>query len=183
MGMSDTVIFLDGAGAICCADGHRIRSLQTKDLEELSMSTYLVHDGRLYLAISTEHRWNADEASGWRLEGERAIREHRYELREVQGPRAVRVYGHCDECEPLLVRGDRASFLGDFVTEHKLFVDFRLTFRRGEPLQVERMSGARDDLGNDLRARGLYVLRDDEPLAVAHREVKRLHAAAERDEA
>ena len=183
MGMFDTVIFLDGAARIRCADGHRIRSLQTKDLEEPSMSTYLVHDGRLYLAMSIERRWSADEASGWRLEGERAIREHRFELREVEAPR-IRIYGHCDECEPLLVRSDRASFLGDFVTEHKLFVDFRLSFRRGEPLQVERESGARDDLGNELRARGLYVLRDDEPLAMAHREIKRLRAGvAERDQA
>jgi hypothetical protein len=44
MGMFDTVIFLDGAERICCAHGHRSRSLQTKDLEALSMSTYLVRD-------------------------------------------------------------------------------------------------------------------------------------------
>src|SRR6185503_6841481 len=114
MGMFDTVIFLDGAARICCADGHRIRSLQTKDLDAPSMSTYLVHDGRLYLAMSIERRSNADEGSGWRLEGERAIREHRFELRQVEAPRTVRIYGHCDECVPLLVRSDRASFLGDF---------------------------------------------------------------------
>jgi hypothetical protein len=183
MGMFDTVVFLDGAASVCCAEGHPIRSLQTKDLDEPSMNTYLVQGGRLYLARSGEPRSWADEASGWRVEGRRAVREHRFELLEVQAPRIIRVYGHCDECEPLLVRSDRASFLGDFVTEHQLFVDFRLSFRRGEPLQIERESGARDDLGRELRARGLYVLGDDEPLAVAHREVKRLRAGAERERA
>jgi hypothetical protein len=174
MGMFDTIIILDRAASACCAEGHRIRSLQTKDLDDPSMATYLVNGGRLYVAISIERAWCSDDASGWRVDGGRAVREHHHELREIEAPRSVSVYGHCDECEPLLVRSDRGSFLGDFVTEHKLFVDFTLTFRRGEPLRVERMSGARDDFGNELRARGLYVLRDDEPLAMAHREIKRL---------
>jgi hypothetical protein len=176
MGMFDTVIFLDAAAGPRCADGHRIGSFQTKDLENPSMSTYLVHDGRLYLAKPVENRWSSDEARGWRLETGRAIREHCYELREVYARTSVRIYGHCEECEPVLVRSDRASFLGDIVIEHKLFVEFRLSFRRDEPLQVERVSGARSDLGNDLRARGLCVLGDDEPLAMAHRELERLRA-------
>jgi hypothetical protein len=48
---------------------------------------------------------------------------------------------------------------------------FRLTFRGGEPIQIERTSGTRDELKSELGARGVYVLRDDEPLAVAHREL------------
>lgn len=182
--MFDTVVILDGAASACCAHGHRIRSLQTKDLDDPSMATYLLNDGRLYAAISIERGWRTDDASGWRVDSGRAVREHRYELREVEAPRSVLIYGHCDECEPLLIRSDRGSFLGDFVTEHKLFVDFKLTFRRGEPVRIERMSGTRDDFGDELRARGLYVLRDDEPLAMAHREIKRLRGqVAERDEA
>jgi hypothetical protein len=55
--------------------------------------------------------------------------------------------------------------------EHVVFVDVMLTFHPGERLQVERATGTRDDMKADLRGRGLYVLEDDEPMAVAHREV------------
>ena len=72
-----------------------------------------------------------------------------------------------------LVRSDHATFLGDFVQAHALFVDFKLTFLAGEPIQVERDSGSRADFAADLQRRGLYVLDDDEPLAIAHREIER----------
>jgi hypothetical protein len=136
------------------------------------MSTYLVHEGRLYLAAG-ERTSDSDEAEGWRLGGMRAVREHHHNLSQVQPPRAVRVYSHCDECEPVLVRTDRPGLFGDIVSEHSLFVDFNLTFRPGEPVQTERTSGTRDELKAELRRRGVYVLEEDEPLAIAHREIKR----------
>jgi len=47
------------------------------------------------------------------------------------------------------------------------------TFREGEPVNIERVSGDRLALVEELRRTGLRVLADDDPLAVAHREIKR----------
>ena len=180
MGLFDTVEVLDDVAALRCPEGHAARSFQTKDLDEPSMSTYLVTDGRLYLASSRREPATADDASGrWRIEGSHAIREHHCDLKEIAMPRTVRVYGRCSACAPVLVRADRPGILGDIVQEHELFLDFALTFRRGEPLQIERTSGTRDDLKRDLRARGVYVLEDDEPLSIAHREVQRAREVLE----
>jgi hypothetical protein len=172
MGLYDTVLLLDEAAA-ACSDGHPLRSFQTKDFDSPSMNTYVVHGGRLYLA-SPGRCWSDEDDSGrWRIEGDEAVREDRYALKQVVDRRAIRVYSQCDECEPILVRTDARGLFGDLVHEHALLVDFRLTFRPGEPVSVERLTGTREDMRADLRARGLYVLADEEPLAIAHREVKR----------
>jgi hypothetical protein len=76
---------------------------------------------------------------------------------------------------PLTVRRDRAHAWGDLVEERQVWVEFRATF--GDAGRIERTSGTRDDLVAELRAEGLRVLRDDEPLAIAHAE---LRAAQER---
>jgi hypothetical protein len=79
-----------------------------------------------------------------------------------------------EECAPLCPgRGILRRSFGDLVCEHPLFVDFTLTFRPNEPLQVERTTGTREEFKRELAARGLYVLEDSEPLAVAHREIAR----------
>jgi hypothetical protein len=182
MGLYDTLVLLDDLEAAACPEGHGMRSVQTKDLDDPSMSTYLVRCGRLYLATPRHGEVDDDEASSWRIEGNAAVREHHFKLTEVRRERSVRVYGHCRECEPVLVRTDRATFLGDIVNEHALFVDLTLTFRRGEPIQVQRTSGTRAVLKTDLRSRGLHVLDDGEPLAIAHREVRRAHARSSRSD-
>jgi hypothetical protein len=173
MGLYDTVEVLDEPVALRCAHGHALRSFQTKDLDEPSMSSYFVHGGRLYLAFARDNRTGVEHVERWRIEGDEAVQEHRFGLREIAPPRVVRIYGQCYECPPVLVRTDAATLLGDIVREHALFVDFALTFRSGEPVQIERTSGTRDELKNELRARGVYVLEDDEPLAVAHGELKK----------
>jgi hypothetical protein len=173
MGMTDTVIILDEGLNLSCPAGHVVRCFRTKDFEQPSMDTYLVRAGRLFLAVSDERSASHDEAVGWDLRGDSAIREHRFSLREIQPTRVLSVYGYCSECDPVLVRCDHATFLGDFVKEYALFVDFNLTFRAGGSVGIERRSGTRADLREDLRSRGVYVLEDDEPLAVAHRELER----------
>jgi hypothetical protein len=85
----------------------------------------------------------------------------------MRSPRALRIYASCNWCEPVLTRSAT-----DLVREHRLFVDYRLTFGQGEPLRMERLSGTRDELADLMRARGLFVLEDDEPLAYAHRTLK-----------
>jgi hypothetical protein len=69
-----------------------------------------------------------------------------YESRELLGPRRVRVYDQCDSCDPVLVRTDRRRCLSDLVSEHPIFVDFTLTFRAREPLQVERTTCTREGI-------------------------------------
>ena len=174
MGLYDTVVILDDVSGAVCPAGHAVRALQTKDLDEPSMSTYLVRGGGLYRAEPHPDAGAYDDAAaGWRIDGDSAVSERRFDLRAAAAPRSVRVYSQCRICEPVLVRNDGGSFLGDIVTEHALFVDLTLTFRPGEPVQVERTSGGRRELQAELCARGLVVLGDDEPLAVAHREVQK----------
>lgn len=177
MGMYDTIEVLDDARELCCPQGHALRSFQTKDLDDPSMSTYLVHEGKLYLASTREDRASDhDDADQWHVREGEAVHEHRYVLREILGPRTVRAYSSCRSCTPVLVRTSGVGVFGDFVGEHALFVDFALTFRRGEPMQVERISGTREDLAKELRESGHYVLSDDHPLAMAHREIQKAHA-------
>jgi hypothetical protein len=174
MGMSDTVIVLDDLSSLACPYGHSLRSFQTKDLDEPSMNTYLIHGGCLYLASRSGFGGAYDdEPTAWRLQGDDAVLEHRFKVSALAMPRTVRIYTHCGTCEPVLVRTDKPAFLHDIVSEHRLFVDFIVTFRQGEPVQIERTTGNRDDIKADLRRRGLVVLDEAEPLAIAHREIKR----------
>jgi hypothetical protein len=170
MGVFDTIVLLDDSLVASCAAGHAVRSLQTKDLDQPFMETYLVHGGRLYVTSSSSKE-EAREA--WRIEGGSAVREHRFTLSPVTTVRAVRAYASCGTCEPVLVRTNAAAHVLGLVQEHDVCVDFMLTFRPGKPLQIERTTGTRDDMKADLRGRGLYVLEDHEPLAVAHREVRK----------
>lgn len=178
MGLSDEVVILDGV-RLTCPEGHVIGSFQTKDLERPTMATYLVHGARLYQAVHSEPLSDADVVACWRIVGSVAVREFRYTLREVPSPCTVRVYGHCDACAPVLVRTERAH-LDDLVREHTVHVDYTLRFRTGESVIAHRDSGTRDELRADLRHRGLHVLDDDEPLAVAHREIERARARRSR---
>jgi hypothetical protein len=179
MGLFDSVLLLDGVVELRCHERHPLRSFQTKDIDEPSMSTYLLHDSRLFLAQSSD-AWHSDawhtegESESWLLEGDEAIHQHRFRLREVRGPLTLSVYGTCKACDPVLVRTAEPGLFGDIVNEHAVFVDFRLTLGLEEPLRVERTSGTRDELKAELRRRGVYVLEDDEPLAVVHRELKKM---------
>lgn len=172
MGMADTIVVLDEVPSLSCPAGHVLRTFRTKDLDLPSMTTYLLCGGRLFLATNGDPS-ECEPESDWRIQGDLAIREHRYLLREVVPQRIVRVYGQCDECDPVLVRSDHPTCLSDIVDEHALFVDFILVFRAGEPVRIERESGSRAELRDELCRRGVYVLEDDEPLAVAHRELQR----------
>ena len=90
MGIADTIVVLDRALDMSCSAGHVLRSFQTKDLDKPSMATYLVDAGRLFLAVNDERTAECDETVGWRIEGEQAIRVHRYSLREVHPALTVR---------------------------------------------------------------------------------------------
>jgi hypothetical protein len=170
MGMFDTIFILDTPG-LRCPEGHTLRSFQTKDLAQPAMSTYLMHVGQLYLATAEPHADDAD-ATGWRIDAGRAIHERRYELCDVRPPRTLRIYTSCSACEPVLVRSDAPDVWGDIVREHALFVDFTVTLRPGEAAQIERTSGTRGELKHELRKSGVFVLEDDDSLAVAHRTLR-----------
>jgi hypothetical protein len=167
MGLIDTIHVLDTTVDVTCPHGHRITTLQTKDLDP-SMDAYLICSGRLYRVDRTAE--DADTGR-WRIEGSIAIREYRAPVEEIATTRSVHAYATCSECEPILVRNDALLDWHDLVNEHRLFVDVEFRFRPGEPVQVTRTSGTLDELRNDLVARGQAVLDDEHALAIAHREV------------
>jgi len=171
MGMFDNVVILDEP--LACPAGHLLGGLQTKSFRDPSLSTYLIGGDRVVRAAGRSWRDESDERSAWRITGDEAVHETRYRLERVSPPADVCVYSHCALCEPVLVRVDRASTWGDIVQEHRLFVEFSLRFSEGEPMRVKRVTGGREELMEDLRRAGLRVLEDDDPLAVAHREIQR----------
>jgi len=173
MGMFDHVVILEEL--LTCPAGHPLGDLQAKSFSEPSMSTYLIEGGRVVRA--TRGSWRGDdeeeERSAWRIHGDEAVHETLYRLERVSPPAGVLVYSHCAHCEPVLVRTDRATLWGDIVQEHRLFVEFTLQFAEGQPMRVQRVSGDREALMDELRRTGLRVLEDNAPLAVAHREIQR----------
>ena len=172
MGMFDNVVILDEA--LACPAGYPLGGLQTKSFGDPSVSTYLIGGDRVVHAVGRSWRdeRDEDERSAWRIIGDEAVHETLYRLEPVSPPAEVCVYSHCAHCEPVLVRVDRATTWGDIVQEHRLFVEFSLQFSEGEPMKVKRVTGGREELMEDLRRAGLRVLEDDEPLAVAHREIQ-----------
>jgi hypothetical protein len=166
MGMFDNVVVLDEV--LSCPHGHRVDSFQTKSFLDPTMDVYLLEGPRVF-RVARSILASDEVAENWRVRGSEAIFERRHALEPVTPPDEIVFYTHCSACSPVLVRTDRA-FMGDLVHEHKLWVEFRATFRPGMR-QIERVSGTRADLMSELREQGLRVLRDDEPLAVAHREI------------
>jgi hypothetical protein len=178
MGMFDTVLWLDDSTEVVCSAGHRIRSFQTKDFHDPSMRTYLVHRGRLLLTSRLDDR-DEDDFTDWRVDTFEAVRLQRFALTELTDPRSLNAYASCHDCQPVLVRTEGGSgWLSDLVAEHRVFVDFTFTWQPGEPVHIRRTSGSRDDMKAELLARGLCVLGDDEPLAIAHREVEAARSRA-----
>ncbi len=174
MGSDDIAVLVDDSAALSCHRGHLLHSFQTRDLDGSAMSTYLVQGGRLYLAEATDRRPPAEgDPEVWRIEPGAVVREHRFTLREITVPPTLRLYGSCPACDPVLARTRKPGSCEEVVKEHGVPVSFRLTFRAEEPLRVERTSGTRDDLKLELLERGIRVLDDDEPLAIAHRALER----------
>jgi hypothetical protein len=174
----DTAVFVDHLAALSCPRGHALHSFQTRDLDGPAKSTYLVQDDRLYLAEAADGRPPEEGAPEvWRIEASAVVREHRFTLREVKTPLTLRIYGSCPACDPVLARALEPELGEEVVKEHAVPVSFRLTLRPGEPVRIERTSGTRDDLELELLERGICVLDDDEPLALAHRALKRRASA------
>jgi hypothetical protein len=115
---------------------------------------------------------NDTEAAHWLLEGNEAVFRRRHAVESIVPPREIYFYTSCDECTPVLVRCDHPRVWGDLIEERQLWVEFRATFDPDGLRHIERTSGTRDDLGTELREDGLRVMRDDEPLAIAHRETR-----------
>ncbi len=171
MGMFDNVVVLDEV--LRCPHGHRVEGFQTKSFAHPSMDTYLVEGPRVYL-VSRAGLDESDDAAAahWLLEGNEAVFQRRHTAEPIVPPGEVVFYASCDECAPVLVRCDRARMWGDLIDERQLWVEFRATFGPDRVRHVERTSGTRDDLVAELREDGLRVMRDDEPLAIAHREIR-----------
>jgi hypothetical protein len=140
MGLDDPAVFVERLVELRCPRGHALRSFQTTDLDGPSTSTYVVHEDRLYLAEAADTRSLLDGAPEvWRIEADGVVREHRFNLREVRGPLTVRIYATCQACEPEFARTPAPGASPDAVNERGVAVRFQLTFRPGEPIQVERV--------------------------------------------
>ncbi len=171
LGMFDHVVVLDEI--LRCPHGHRVDGFQTKSFDDPAMGTYLIV-GPEVQRVAGGASSDADDApeERWTLEGGEAVFQRRHAVESVAPPRELVFYATCEACPPVLVRSDRAYAWGDLVDERRLWVEFRATFDRGGPRQIERTSGTRDDLVAELREEGLRVIREDEPLAIAHREIR-----------
>lgn len=176
MGMFDYVVVLDES--LRCPDGHHLDGFQTKSFDNPSMATYLITGSQVHLVARVGLRDRDDHsAAHWRLDGGTAVHERRHALSPITPPSEVVFYTTCDACAPVLVRSDHIHAWGDLVAERHLWVEFRATFGPDQPRRIDRTSGTRADLIAELRAETLRVLRDDEPLAVAHREIRAARAA------
>jgi hypothetical protein len=171
MGMFDNVVVLDET--LRCPHGHRLEGFQTKSFDNPSMDVYLFEGPRVCRVARGMFGGSSDTSpEHWQLDGDQAVFECRHPVEAVVPPREIVFYTSCDECAPVLIRGDRAHAWGDLVDERQLWVEFRATLGPNEPRRIERTSGTRDDLVAELREEGLRVLRDDEPLAIAHHEIR-----------
>lgn len=169
MGLFDTVVVLDEV--LHCPHGHRVSDFQTKSFEDASMDVYLFDGPRVHRVARGPYAENDDGvAEHWRLHGDAAVFQRRHAVELVVPPPAVLFYTSCEACTPVLIRRDRPHAWGDLVDERRLWVEFRAVF--GDTRRIERTSGTRDDLAAELRNDGLRVLREDEPLAIAHAEIR-----------
>jgi hypothetical protein len=169
--MYDYVVVLDEN--LRCPHDHQVDGFQTKSFDTPSMATYLLSGPCLHLVARTGLDDDGGKGAGrWKLEGSEAVYSRRHGVSLVVPPAEIVFYTVCDECAPVLVRSDRLRNWGDLVDERRLWVEFRVTFATDQPRRIERTSGTREDLTAQLREDGLRVMRDDEPLAIAHREIR-----------
>lgn len=176
MGMFDHVVVLDEV--LRCPHGHPVEGFQTKSFDDPAMDTYLIEGPALY-RVERSPFGDSDEEGGqhWTLNGGEAVFRRRRAVESIVPPGDLVFYATCKACAPVLVRGDCPGAWGDLLDERRLWVEFRATFDRAGQRHIERTSGTRDDLASELREEGLRVMRDDEPLSIAHREIR---AARER---
>jgi hypothetical protein len=171
MGMFDNVLVLDET--LRCPHGHRLEGFQTKSFDNPSMNVYLVEGPRVCRVPRGMFGGPSDTSpEHWQLDGDEAVFERRHAVEAVVPSREIVFYTSCGECAPVLIRGDRGRAWDDLVDERQLWVEFRATLGPNESRRIERTSGTRDDLVAELREEGLRVLRDDEPLAIAHHEIR-----------
>lgn len=177
MGMFDHVVVLDEI--LQCPHGHRVESFQTKSFSDPAMDTYLIEGPRVHL-VTRGPFGDVDDAVAdrWVLEGREAVFQRRHAVETIVPPAEILLYTSCGACTPVLIRSDHVHAWSDLVDERQLWVEFRATFGRDGHRQIERTSGTRDDLMAELREDGLRVMRDDEPLAIAHYEIRASRHAA-----
>lgn len=170
MGVFDDVVVLDET--LYCPHGHPVDGFQTKSLEAL-MGTYLLNGPYVYRVRRGAFGDDDGAAERWTLDGSQAVFQRRQAVVPLAPlPPEIVFYTTCLACEPVLIRSDAARAWGDLVDERRLWVEFRATVDKGGQRHIERTSGTRDDLMTELREEGLRVMRDDDPLAVAHCEIR-----------
>ena len=161
MGLYDSITFYaDGAPA--CAAGHRLASLQSKDLE-CEMADYAVYRDRLYRVGA-----DGDEAAAIGPEGTLVLhRERRAEPIALTAD--ITAYADCERCAPVLYIEASGRRWGDYVQERQPWCEWRLVVVAGT---IERRVGVRletrEMVAETLRQQGIEVLDDADRLARLH---------------
>jgi hypothetical protein len=157
MGMFDHVVVLDET--LRCPHGHPVDGFQTKSLNA-AMDTYLFSGLHVYRVERGPFSEDDAVAERWTIDGTQAV----FQRRQMIEPLAP--------LPPEIVFYATCRTWGDLVEGRQLWVEFRATFEKDGRRHIERTSGTRDDLVSELREDGLRVMHDDDPLAMAHREVR-----------
>ena len=168
MGLYDTITFYaDGVPA--CAAGHRIASLQSKDLE-CEMADYAVYRDRLYRVGA-----DGEEAAALGPDGTLILQRER-RADPIALTADITAYAHCECCRPVLFIEASGRAWGDYVQERQPWCEWRLVVVAGA---IERRVGVRletrEIVAETLRRDGIEVLEDADRLARLHFE-RRGHA-------
>lgn len=174
MGMYDHVVVLDET--LRCPHGHPVEDFQTKSFADPWMATYLVAGAHVHL-VTPGGLGDDTSAEHWRLAGDVAVFQRRHAVERINPPGEIAFYTSCGKCPPVLIRSEHPRAWDDLIDERRLWVEFLMTFVDGQR-HIECTSGTRDDLMTELRKEGLRVMRDDEPLAIAHHEIRAARDAA-----
>lgn len=167
-------------GLVCCND-HPLTSFQSKDCEN-ELNAFLVFGGHFYEEAQRPwHEITPDEAlDNVQLLGDDQLGIVHTTIATLYGiTREVVIYGFCEECPRLLI-AKRPLFGTDIATEKVPLFEFRLTLQGGRVaglarLRTESMEKMRQDAIND----GATPLDEEDPIAIAHRALKRRNERAE----
>jgi hypothetical protein len=176
MGMFDTLTFIYDvtpeawtSPLFLCPEGHRIRELQTKELE-CSMDTYVI-------APDVEGKWtmhltSRDAAPRYSFVSGRLVRTAVTECKKSDLTDSVFAYGNCDECLPVFF--ESLNVWSGGIGEREVFLEFCLRFEAGRLVTSERALGqTREELRQQMKRDGVGVLPDDDRVVMKHIEARR----------
>lgn len=169
MGMFDTIRVIGDDPRLLCAEGHQLDDLQTKDLD-CNCDIYWLYNGVLYRPPGDDE--GGARESSWDAGGDVLVRRSTEAFPRCHTTISFLVYSHCPLCRPVVfARGEaRGSFIQDGnIDTRQPWCEWRIHLAQGaveavSPVRLESRASVREDV----EFRGLRVLADDDPIALAH---------------